>query len=719
MVIKRRSLAPDRFFSANPIGTLAKANAKKLQETIAKNNTVKTEAVVPELEAVDVDAVAIKEDDSVSSEEIEVPELEAADVDAAEVEVNYEQLKISLSFNTFTIKNFKVSSSGLSYIEYKEKIKAITNSYVRVTGVGCDSNSDYWSIQLEWQTPDDQIKSRLIPLARIIGDSTLKNELINAGLILNPNCHRLFCDYLIVAANSSKTPKIKVIRQMGFFTHTNEKIGFMLPNAPILPEGVDTNTVKMVFQPPFSAPSHKAYGTLGSLKKWKEKLELASGNVLIVFASCAGFAAPMLEIAKAENVCFHVYGGTSRGKSTSAQVFASIFGCAVNSQQSAKPTLFLNWTATSNGIENLLVAHSGNGLVLDEIGGMPAGIQLNVYSMAQGMSKGRMNEFGSMREQYSWRTLTYSTGELSISEKIQQDDSKRKAKGGELIRALEIPIDELPVDKSLSNEESSKLADNLRKFLGENYGHAGVTFIKFILTFEKLPKLEALFNADVEIFHKNLCNTLSTIRSLSSEHIRALRHFAIVQTAGDWAVQAGASPFTHEQVNFAITTVAQTWLENFHLSEKELLIAKMRSFVLGKKSEIVNSENASKDPYSSTAKPKPSLFLHKDKIFMSPKLFEIACEGMTVKKAQALLSDMNLLHSQKGENYKVKVPIWSEIFGVERYYSFITVKMFSEEEIIELSEIKAPATSVTPIRRNVTLASSNLSNRSVATKKTI
>lgn len=591
-------------------------------------------------------------------------------------------------FEEHRVESFIIRHNGLA-VETSNGIVPITSNFVNVKAVGCNGSGDQWSIVLEWKTPNDQLRVKVFPAARIVGDwSNLIVELMNQGLIV-PSAHmNQFRNFLSLAISAPTIPHVRLIQKIGFFPlepkNPDGAFGFMLPKGPILPP--DANITPVLFMPPISSPTHEAYGESGALDAWKEALAPASGNALWVFDLCLGFTSVMLEVIGAENFCFHTWGETSGGKSTGGQIMASVFGCAANSQQSLKPSLFQNWTATANGIETLAVAHSGGGLFLDEIGALPQGASLNIYALLQGRMKARMNEFGGMRDQHNWRILLLSTGEISVRQRIEQE-GQRTVMGGELIRAIDIPVDELPSDSRLAREEGELLANSLRKFLGENYGRAGVAFIEGLMAvFETFAEMREQLNLRVNKALDELCEHLGQCRLLLPAHKRALRHFALVYAVGIWAAQAEASPFLEEDVKHAVLSVAAAWLQDFpYLSYQDKLLGELRAYIQAERFHLRDTRKTRRECWSRYSK--PTMLLHDGKLWLSPERFESACGELPIKKAAKMLDRLGVLHRHEGDGqHKTKVSVWPEVFGSTRYYAFFADKLFSVAEMEELTK---------------------------------
>ena len=69
------------------------------------------------------------------------------------------------------------------------------------------------------------------------------------------------------------------------------------------------------------------YEARGTLKDWQDGIgALASGHALPVLAISAAFAGPLLQFAGQEGGGVHIFGGSSKGKTTIIQAAASVWG---------------------------------------------------------------------------------------------------------------------------------------------------------------------------------------------------------------------------------------------------------------------------------------------------------------------------------------------------------------------------------------------------------
>ena len=148
------------------------------------------------------------------------------------------------------------------------------------------------------------------------------------------------------------------------------------------------------------------YSHKGSIDEWRQQVAaLCVGNPLLLFATSAAFAGPLLELIGAESGGFHVYGNSSQGKSTLLHMVSSVFG---------KPEEFCkSWRLTDNAAEGIARAYADTLLPLDEIKECdPRIIDQTIYMLGNSKGKARATDTGGLRKAASWRLLFFSTGEM-------------------------------------------------------------------------------------------------------------------------------------------------------------------------------------------------------------------------------------------------------------------------------------------------------------------
>jgi putative DNA primase/helicase len=85
----------------------------------------------------------------------------------------------------------------------------------------------------------------------------------------------------------------------------------------------DAGGEEPVYQPEHYSPLTAVRQQSGKLSSWKDEVaNLAEGNPVLLFALSTAFAGPLLRFAGIEGGGFHLHGGSSKGKTTAAQLAA-------------------------------------------------------------------------------------------------------------------------------------------------------------------------------------------------------------------------------------------------------------------------------------------------------------------------------------------------------------------------------------------------------------
>ncbi|MEK3798625.1 DUF927 domain-containing protein [Peribacillus sp. FSL H8-0477] len=209
----------------------------------------------------------------------------------------------------------------------------------------------------------------------------------------------------------------------------------------------------------------------GSLNIWKAMVHKeVVPHIPLQLMLSLGFTAPLVGYLSREHDdvdthFVHLVGDSTKGKTTAALLAVSPFGMPSNK----KKGLMKTWNGTKNAIPNMLGGNYGIPVVLDELSMSTAkSLTSDLYVLANGQEKSRLNDEMKQRKQASWATTIISTGEQSIFERTNKNS-------GLTVRAFEF--------SNITWTTSANNADSIRAVIQENYGHAGQVFIQFL--FEK------------------------------------------------------------------------------------------------------------------------------------------------------------------------------------------------------------------------------------------
>lgn len=213
------------------------------------------------------------------------------------------------------------------------------------------------------------------------------------------------------------------------------------------------------------------YTCRGSAESWRQSVgALAAGNYSMMTGIAAALAAPLIGLAGADGFGIHFYEQSSAGKTTTANVASSLYG---NPDQ-----LRLTWYGTALGLANEAAAHNDALMPLDEVGqgADPVSVSQSAYALFNGVGKLQGAKEGGNRDLKRWRTVAISTGEMDLETFIAM--AGRKAKAGQLVRLLNIPLSKAV--RFHQHENGKQHADALKDAWQNHHGAGGREWIKWL-----------------------------------------------------------------------------------------------------------------------------------------------------------------------------------------------------------------------------------------------
>ncbi|AUY40513.1 DNA primase [Leclercia sp. LSNIH3] len=355
--------------------------------------------------------------------------------------------------------------NGLYWVEPKEKSGEITEvesllcSALEVVGVGIDDNRTRYLV-LRWRALGAKEETtQAIPLADI-GEREGWRTLKAGGLYVTTKSglRATLADWLQSQAHKGEVWRIAQA--------TGWQCGaYLMPDGDI----IGTPEIPVLFNGRSSAAS--GYTTRGTAESWRDSVaNLANGNYSMMTGVAAALAAPLIGLAGADGFGIHFYEQSSAGKTTTANVAASLYG--------NPDVLRLTWYGTALGLANEAAAHNDALMPLDEIGqgADPVEVYKSAYALFNGTGKLQGAKEGGNRELKRWRTVAISTGEVDLETFIA--GAGRKAKAGQLVRLLNIPL-----SKAIhfhGHESGKHHADALKDAYQSHHGAAGRSWVQWL-----------------------------------------------------------------------------------------------------------------------------------------------------------------------------------------------------------------------------------------------
>lgn len=355
--------------------------------------------------------------------------------------------------------------NGLYWVEPKEKSGEITEvesllcSALEVVGVGIDDNRTRYLV-LRWRALGAKEETtHAIPLADI-GEREGWRTLKAGGLYVTTKSglRATLADWLQSQAHRGEIWRIA------------QATGWQC-GAYIMPDGdiIGTPEIPVLFNGRSSAAS--GYTTSGTVEGWRDSVaHLANGNYSMMTGVAAALAAPLIGLAGADGFGLHFYEQSSAGKTTTANVAASLYG--------NPDVLRLTWYGTALGLANEAAAHNDALMPLDEIGqgADPVEVYKSAYALFNGTGKLQGAKEGGNRELKRWRTVAISTGEVDLETFIA--GAGRKAKAGQLVRLLNIPLSK--AIRFHGHESGKHHADALKDAYQSHHGAAGRAWVQWL-----------------------------------------------------------------------------------------------------------------------------------------------------------------------------------------------------------------------------------------------
>lgn len=468
---------------------------------------------------------------------------------------------------SFIPQGFRLDADGL--YRKKENGEDRISGPVWVSARTRDPQGEEWGIFVQWIDPDGKGRKRAFPrdLLHDRRGGPLVQALSAGGLEVIPGCESALVKYL----GSFDVPqRLRAVAQLGWLA--GEELAYVLPDSVI-----DAGKGQViVYQPERYSPTTATMRQSGTLAQWQKNIgEACKGNPRLIFAVCAAFAGPVLRFANMESGGFHMFGASSKGKTTALQCAGSVWGNGAD-PATADDSYIGRWNTTGNALEATAAAHNDGLLILDELGTCSAqDFGKVVYDLFGGQGKARLTKDAQLMARRSWRMFGLSSGEISVQQRIERE--KGTAHAGQLIRLIDVRV-ENNIIINTHGKTTSEFVKKLKNDCSRYYGGAGPEFLKkLIFLYSDLADVVYHFRSRVDEW---CAGAMESEHRISGLHERGLQRFALVAVAGGLACQWGIIPIDSEEVDSAILEVARSWLDDaISLTDGERGVRAVREFL--------------------------------------------------------------------------------------------------------------------------------------------
>lgn len=508
-------------------------------------------------------------------------------------------------------------------------------------------NTDTFGFVLKWTDIDGKEQDHAFPRDWLHDQGfLLAKVLANRGLELIPGKEKILQRYL-GSFDPKKVDRVQAAGQLGWVDTRDGQLAFVLPNQTI--QSGDGNSI--FFQPEEHSPTTLTMRESGSLDDWNTNIaRKCIGNPYLLFAMATALAGPLLKPARLESGGIHFFGQSSRGKTTAAQVAASVWGCGADPADAPDRSYLQRWNATANALEGLSAAHNDGILVLDEIHTCSAkdfgGV---VYNLFGGKGKNTLTRDRQLRTPRTWRLLCLSTGEISSQQKIEETQSRANA--GQLLRMIDIPINDAVIICT-HGLEAQAFVKALKRSCGEYYGTAGPAFISAVI--DRYAYSDSLCN---ELRHSmDAIRETLDFESQSPEQQRVADRFSLIAAAGELAIALDILDIPPNVFINATQALYRTWCaSDTNIPDSVRGAIALKRFLLRHQSRFVSAQHfegmsSIRDIAGYTDRDR-----HGNNVFLLlPAGFEEAVDGFDRNSVANELRNLRLLITSENDRYQTK-----------------------------------------------------------------
>lgn len=347
-----------------------------------------------------------------------------------------------------------------------------------------------------------------------------------------------------IIAPLKKTPeeRVKLCERPGY-VHINKKLCYLAHNGKI--QGKHDGIAPMPY--PESKAFYKGKSNKGILSDWQTQIASSSLNSpYIMLAICSAFAGYCIYFTDVETGGFHLFGESSKGKSTALLVAASIYG---------SKDYISDWNITEAALEELAESRNHGLLILDEVSlldksGKDAAQKMQKIVYMLGAEGGKQRSSFYQLRKAIWRLNVLSNGELGLNE--QAANGKMQRNNGEKVRFIDIPVDcesNMGIFETVPDGLTpSEYAENIKSACRKHYGVAGPKFVeKMLAKGTKYIKKQLKKHMDDFLIYHN-------ISGLNGIEKRIATRFALLYASGVLAIKLGILPFTVSDVMSGISS---------------------------------------------------------------------------------------------------------------------------------------------------------------------
>ena len=313
--------------------------------------------------------------------------------------------------------------------------------------------------------PKDGVREFTMPLTAMTSREEFRKNMAMQGVAV-PRIDDLM-QYMITWVNELQTTSTAdtAHRQFGWADETMS--AFIVGDKEIHADYIQHNP------PSTSTAAYISYfQPKGTLDEWRKMANFYNTRPELrmhQYVVCTAFGSPLMNFLPQNACALHVHNNLSgTGKTEAIRVAASVWG--------AEKGMMTPEAATDAFKFNRAELLRNLPFYIDELTNTE-GKQLSnlVYQISAGEQRGRMSS-GSNQERTrgeSWHFLCVTTGNASVVQRISADKQAPKAEAQRIL--------EWRAERVFSDTESKEKTDTFDMALKDNYGHAGIIYIQYVM----------------------------------------------------------------------------------------------------------------------------------------------------------------------------------------------------------------------------------------------
>ncbi len=422
-----------------------------------------------------------------------------------------------------------------------------------------DANDKGWGLVVAVVDPDGNRHIEYLPTGAVGGSGTgLAARLMALGLELEPAAwaRTALSAYISKAAPAGR---VRLLDLSGWWQNR-----FVLGNT-VIGAGPEHLVLRDA--------DADLYTMSGDLEGWQELIgRHVPASSRLVLAVCASLAAPLLPLLNAEGGGFNFRGASTKGKTLTLQVAASLW---------TRPlTFLLPWTTTLAGLEGACLRHNHGPLCLDEM--QQANVKVlsqGAYLVGNGLGTVRATGTGDQRRIARWTVMLLSAGEKPLDE-ILRASGHGGSLAGQEVRVIDVPADaEVGMgsfETTSTFPDAAALANHLKTETDRQHGAPIRAYLERLI-----PRLDKVLPM-VAAYRQDFVQAAVPAGS-DSQVSRVAARFGLVAAAGELAIQLGVLPWEREVAVAAVRRCFDAWLAaRGGIQSKEVLsgIKRVRTMLL-------------------------------------------------------------------------------------------------------------------------------------------